>query len=152
MLQEYVNYEMEKVETEKDSSMSMNLKSVGGRIGQKAMLKLASSVTVSKTKDVQACVKFFMDVFWEFVFGKRIERVQVMESNKAVFTDSDFELMSRASKHGQEAKVFQEHCKNLVRCMIEGCLSVLSVKCTVDICPTEGKAIQFTIECSESYY
>ena len=153
LLQELLIYELEKMSKSTEvNALSANLRTIGGNIGHKAMLKISSSAAASKTKGVQACMKFFVEFFWEFVFGKKIEKYQIIEPNRLIFTDPDCELITRISACGPNSHAFQEHCKNLVRNLIEGGLEALNIKNTVEIAITDARTVQFSVECSEMTY
>ena len=148
LLQEYLNYETAKVRENSVNTMSSNLKSLGLRVGEKVMLKLTSAVPFTRTKDIPAASKFFLDTFWEAMFGKKVERISLTDKNRLTFSDQDFELISRISSRSSDSKVLQENCKNLVRHIIEGAMGVLFLRCDIDIV-IEGKGVQFTIDINE---
>ena len=150
LLHEYLNYELRKVQENLGTNlMNRNLKLFGSRLGEKLMLRLAAQAPTARTKDPLAALKFFLEQFWEAAFGKKIDRASLPDSHKITFADPDFDFVTRASSKSSDAKAYQEHCKNLVRYMIEGALGALFLKCSVDI-NIEGKATLFTIECAES--
>ena len=149
LIHQYLIYELEKVDCNPESnSMNQNLRAVGTNLGYKTMLKLSSNSPMSKTKDVNSSIKFFIETFWEFFFGKKIPMVQLSETNKAVFVDADFDLLSRTITKGSDPKAFQEHTKNFVRYIIEGAMSAISLKSNVEVQFNEGKTT-FLIECTE---
>ena len=149
LLHEFLKYETRKTkENQETNLMNQNLKIFGNRLGEKLMLRLSSQVSTSKTRDVSAVIKFFLSQFWETLFGKKLENVTVPTNHRISFTDSDFEFINRVSSKGLEAKVYQEHCKHLIRYIIEGAMNALFLKCVVDI-TIEGRATSFVIECNE---
>ena len=156
LLHEYLNYELKKLTavtgpsgSNGSNNLNSNLRTFGTRLGEKLMLRITSQMPFTRTRDISSVTKVFLENFWEQVFGKKIERGVLTEKNRVVFTDPDFQFITRVSSKAVETKAYQESCKHLVRYLIEGAFKCLHLRVETEIV-VEGKNVQFSIDCAET--